>query len=81
MRTLGWESLNIKRKKAKAKIMYTMLNEMGLKLLSNLFSYNVCLPKPSTNNMKNCFMHDEGKTWNSIPKDIRKSKSIPSFQK
>ena len=39
LRTLGWESLKIERKKAKAKNMYKILNEMGAKSLTNLFSY------------------------------------------
>ena len=69
---LGWEPLQMERKKAKAKIMYKLLNKMGPKLLTNLFSYKsektnyhlrdissgLCLPKPRTNNMKNSFMYD-----------------------
>ena len=51
-------------------------------ILHNLrgISSNLCLPKPRTNNMKNSFMYDGAKLWNSIPKDIRKSKSLLSFR-
>ena len=65
LRALGWEPLQMERKKAKAKIMYKLLNKMGPKSLTNLFSYKsektnyhlrdissgLCLPKPRTNNM------------------------------
>ena len=94
LHALGWESLKTERKKAKAKIMYKILNKMGPKSLANLFSRksektdynlrgissNLCLPKPRTNNMKNSFMYDGAKLWNSIPEDIRKSKSLSSFR-
>ena len=93
----------MERKKAKAKIMYKLLNKMGPKSLTNLFSYKsektnyhlrdissgltktyllrlTCLPKPRTNNMKNSFMYDGAQLWNSIPKEIRESKSLSSFR-
>ena len=95
LRTLGWEPLQTERKKAKAKSMYKLLNKMGPKSHTNLFSYKsektnyhlrdissgLCLPKPRTNNMKNSFMYDGAQLWNSIPKEIRESKSLSSFRK
>ena len=39
LRALGWEPLKTERKKAKAKMMYKVLNKMGPKSLTNLFSY------------------------------------------
>ncbi|CAB3981350.1 Hypothetical predicted protein, partial [Paramuricea clavata] len=71
LRALGWEPLKTERKKANAKIMYKVLNKMGLKSLTNLFSYKcektnynlrdissgLSLPKPRTNNMKNSFIN------------------------
>ena len=33
-----------------------------------------------TNSMKNSFMYDGAKLWNSIPKEIRESKSLSCFQ-
>ena len=38
LRALGWEPLQMEKKKAKAKIMYKLLNKMGPKSLTNLFS-------------------------------------------
>jgi hypothetical protein len=72
LRALGWEPLKTERKKAKAKMMYKVLNKMGPKSLTNLFSYksektnynlreissDLSLPNPRTNNMKNSFMYD-----------------------
>jgi hypothetical protein len=85
---LGWEPLKTLRKKAKAKMMNKVLNKMGPKSLTNLFSYKcaktnyhlrdistgLCLPKPRSNNMKNSFMYNGAKLWNSIQKEIRESK-------
>ena len=89
LRTLGWEPFQTERKKAKAKIMYKLLNKMGPKSLTNLFSYksektNYHLRDISSGlyyNMKNSFMYDGAQLWNSIPKEIRESKSISSFRK
>ena len=39
--TLGWEPLLAERKKAKAKMMFKILNKMGPKSLTDLFSYKV----------------------------------------
>ena len=94
LRALGWEPLKTERKKAKAKIMDKVLNKMGPKSLANLFSYKcektnynlrdissgLSLPKPRTNNMKNSFMYDGAHLWNSIPKEIRESKTLSSFR-
>ena len=94
LRRLGWEPLQTERKKAKTKMMYKVLNKTGPKSLTNLFSYksektnyhlrdissSLCLPKPRTNNMKKSFMYDGAHLWNSIPKEIRESKSLSSFR-
>ena len=37
LNALGWEPLKAERKKAKAKLMFKLLNGMGPKSLSNLF--------------------------------------------
>ena len=79
--TKAGKSLNTERKKAKAKILYKILNKMGPKSLANLFSHksektvynlrgissSLCLQKRRTNNMKNSFMYDGANLWNSIP--------------
>ena len=36
---LGWDPFQMERKKFKEKIMYKLLNKMGPKLLTNVFSY------------------------------------------
>ena len=91
---LGWEPLKADRKKTKAKMMYKLLNNMGPNSLTNLFSYKseltnynlrdissgLHLPKPCTNNMKKSFMYDGAFLWNSIPREIRGSTSLNSFQ-
>ena len=95
LHAFGWKPLKTERKKAKAKMMYKVLNKMGPKSLTTLFSYKsektnynlrdipsgLSLPKPRTNSMKNSFMYDGAHLWNSIPKEIRESKSLSSFQK
>ena len=72
LQALGWKPLKTERKKGKAKIMYKLLNKMGPKSLTNLFTYksemtnyklrnissSLCLPQPRTNNMKKSFMYD-----------------------
>ena len=68
---------------------------MGPESLTNLFTYksdmtnyklrdissSLCLPQPRNNNMKNSFMYDGAHIWNSIPNEIRESKSLHCFQK
>ena len=72
--------------------MYKLLNNMGPKSLINLFTYkgemtsyklrdissSLCLPQPHAN-VKKSFMYDRAYLWNSIPKEIRESKSLSSF--
>ncbi len=66
---LGWKTLKTERKKAKAKMMYKLLNNMGPQSLTNLFTYKgemtsynlrnisstLCLPQPRTNYLKKVF--------------------------
>ena len=94
LRVLDWEPLDVMRKKAKARMTYKTLNNIGQESLTKLFhcknemtkynlrnvSGNLCLPQPRTNSMKSSFMYDGDKLWNSIPKEIRESKSLPCFQ-
>ena len=92
---LGWEPLEQKRKKAKAKMMFKTLNNMGPNSLKELFTFkreilnhslrrtssSVRLPKLNTNNMKKSFMYDGASIWNSLPENIRESKSISCFKR
>ena len=94
LQALGWKTLKVERKKAKAKMMYKLLNNMGPQSLTDLFtnkgemiSYNLrnisstlCLPKPRTNYLKKSFMYDGSSLWNSIPEEIKKSISLSSFR-
>ena len=87
---LGWEPLDIMRKKAKAKMMYKTLNEIAPKSLTNLLTHKnkitnhkllnisngLCLPHLRTNYIKNSIMYDGAKLWNSIPNEIRENKSL-----
>jgi hypothetical protein len=63
--------IKVERRKAKAKMMYKLLNNMGPQSLTNLFTYKsemtsynlrnvsstLCLPQPRTNNLKKSFMY------------------------
>ena len=94
LQALGWKTLRVERKKAKAKMMYKLLNNMGPQTLTNLFTYKsemtsynlrnvsstLCLPQPRTNNLKKRFMYDGSFLWNSFPKEIKESKSLSSFR-
>jgi hypothetical protein len=94
LQALGWKTLKVERRKAKAKMMYKLLNNMGPQSLTNLFTYKsemtsynlrnvsstLCLPQPRTNNLKKSFMYDGSFLWNSIPKEIKESKSLSSFR-
>ena len=69
LKALGWKTLKVERKKAKAKMMYKLLNNMGPQSLINLFTYKgettsynlrnisgtLCLAQPRTNNLKKKF--------------------------
>ena len=89
---LGWEPLKQQRKKAKAKIMFKILNNMGPECLNKLFTFTkdvlshnhrdsskLCLPQPHTNNMKKSLMFDGASIWNSLPSNIRHSKSFQAL--
>ena len=39
LHALGWKTLEAERKKAKAKMMYKLLNNMGPQSLTKLFTY------------------------------------------
>jgi hypothetical protein len=92
---LDWEPLDIIRKKAKARMMYKTLNKIDPESLTNLFTHKnnitnyklrnissgLYLPQPRTNNMKKSFIYDGAKLWNTIPSEIRESKSLSCFQK
>ena len=43
-------------------------------------SGTLCLLQPRTNNLKKSLVYDGSFLWNSIPKEIRESKSLSSFR-
>ena len=72
LHALNWEPLKVQRKRAKSKMMFKILNNMGPKCLSNLFTFRsdvldyglrdallkLSLPKPRRNSMKKNFLFD-----------------------
>ena len=94
LQALGWEPLNIMRRKAKAKLMYKVLNKMAPEPLTKLFKYkneitnhklrnistSLSVPQPRTNNMKNSFMYDGAHLWNSIPNEVKECKTLSLFR-
>ena len=67
---LDWKPLKTERIKAKSKLMFKLLNKMGPKSLTDLFTFKsevtnyklrvvestLCLPQPRTNSMKKSFI-------------------------
>ena len=76
LNALGWEPIKAERKKAKAKLMFKLLNGMGPKSLSNLFDCkneftDYELRGVKKRGMKKSFMYDGVTLWNSLPKELR----------
>lgn len=92
--SLGWETLAVQRKKAKAN-MFKAIEKFGPKSLTDLFtnkheitnyelrdSYtSLYLPQPRTNMMEKSFMYDGVIVWNSLPSELRECKSLSSFKR
>ena len=89
------KTLKVQRTKAKAKLMFKILNMSGPKSLTDLFTYKnenthyclrdnettLVLPQPRTNSMKKSFMFNGAKIWNSVPKEIRGIRSQSLFER
>ena len=66
---------------------YILVASNAIKTIDSFIIYQflslsiICLPQPRTNSMKNSFMYDGAKLWNSIPNEIRESKSLSCIQK
>ena len=79
--------------KAKTKQMFKLLNNLGPKYLTKLFtkkcevtrydlrnsSISLHLPQPRTNKMKNNFIYDGPVRWNSLRNEVKECKSLSSF--
>ena len=80
---LAWKPLKAERKKAKAKLMFKLLNKMDPKSLTELFTFKsemsnyelrdikstLCLSQPRTNCMKKSFMFD-GHTFGTLYQNV-----------
>ena len=51
-------------------------SDYNLRNISNA----VCLPQPRTNYMKKSFLYDGASIWNSLPMEIRESKTLTCFK-
>ena len=90
---LRWDSLQVRRNKQKAKIMFKTMNKSAPLYLQQMFTdysatYNlrncdrkVCLPKPNTDYLKRSFSYSGAMLWNSLPEQARKATSINTFAK
>ena len=93
LQALGWKTLRVERKKAKAKMMYKLLNNMGPQSLTNLFTYKsemtsynlrnvsstLCLPQPRTNNLKKSFMYDGSFLWILFQRKLKRANPFLPF--
>ena len=92
---LNWDTLEIQRLKTKAKSMYKVLNDQAPVSLKSLFikkseitDYNLRgsttslqLPLPRTECLKRSFSYSGAKIWNSLPSELRESKSFFTFKR
>ena len=94
IKVLGWEKLETRRAKSKAKTMYKVLNKAAPSLLVKLFKHkkeitqydlrgsstSLQLPQPKTEKLKKSFSYDGAKIWNSLPADVRNSETLTIFK-
>ena len=90
IKALGWETLETRRAKSKAKTMYKVLNNLAPSSLAELFeqkrnitqydlrgsSTSLQLPQPKTEKLKKSFSYDGARVWNSLPADVRNSDTL-----
>ena len=95
IKALGWETLETRRAKSKAKTMYKVLNNLAPSSLAELFeqkrnitqydlrgsSTSLQLPQPKTEKLKKSFSYDGARVWNSLPADVRNSDTLTIFKK
>ena len=93
---LGWDNLEIRRKKLKAEMVYKSLNGLTPNYLSSKFiqrsdvitSYNLrdsenklAIPLPRTNYYKNSLGYSGAVLWNSLPPAARQATSLNNFRR
>lgn len=93
LKDLNWSTLNIRRKKQKAILMYKTMNGLTPRYLQEMFTKNeniynlrnneqaLKLPKPKTDYMRRSFVYTGAKLWNELPLNIKESTTIHSFKK
>ena len=96
LESLGWETLDKRRLRNKAVLMYKILHDYSAPNLKQLFnkrnevqtSYNLrnnCtdlnLPNPKTEYLKRSLGYNGAKLWNSLPRDLKVAHSVSSFKK
>ena len=94
IKALGWETLETRRAKFKAKTMYKVLNNLAPSSLAELFGHrsnitrydlrgsstSLQLPQPKPEKLKKSFSYDGAKLWNSLPADVRNSDTLTIFK-
>ena len=95
LESLGWETLEKRRLRNKAVLMYKILNDHSAPNLKQLFnkkneaqtSYNlrnnqtdITLPNPKTEYLKRTLGYNGAKLWNSLPHHLKVTASISSFK-
>ena len=94
IKVLGWEKLETRRAKSKAKTMYKVLNKAAPSSLVKLFKHKkeitqydlrgsstlLQLPQPKTEKLKKSFSYNGAKIWNSLPADVRNSETLTIFK-
>ena len=94
IKALGWDKLETRRAKSKAKTMYKVLNKSAPSSLVKLFKYkkeftqydlrgsstSLQLLLPKTEKLKKSFSYDGAKIWNSLPADVRNSDTLTIFK-
>ena len=92
--TLGWDTLEERRAKQKAVLMYKILNNEAPQILNDMFqqfnqmsSYNLrgsssklFLPRPRTESLKKSLSYKGVQQWNSLPPGVRTASSLRAFK-
>jgi hypothetical protein len=88
----GWDKLQIRRTKQKAKMMFNISKNLVPSYLQTIFKeqkhhYEIrnsknklVLPKPRTNYMKKSFGYSGALLWNNLPSNIRETERLSKFK-
>ena len=93
LKVLNWETLEERRFRHKATMMYKVQNNYAPIYLQNLFyektnvhnlrnsSNQLVLGKPRTESLKKAFEYDGAKIWNQLPNDVKIVKNLSQFKR